>query len=142
MISNLKKTVYVIYFLSFITVIYLVFIAEPLGYCGEKNRFLRDKEFIENAVRHEKRNMEIEDSEKAIRAFYPTHPDCCKVKRNFERILGFYKIYTVEVELTYKVNEETFKKTGMPFYKKTLQFNHCGYLTNSFGEGLQSIPDK
>jgi hypothetical protein len=126
-----KKTITIVFVLLICSGLYLVFSADPAGYCRKTGRFLSDEEFIEIAVRNEVKfgNMRIDGREGSIRAFHADHPNCCRVNREagslIDRMLGSN---FVGVDMYYEVNEKTLKAhpVGGEYYEVHLNVTACG----------------
>ncbi len=120
---------------------YLVISVEAAGYCGEKGRSLSDQEFMEIAVRSEipSGKMQIDESDSSIRSFHVIHPHCCRVNRTaspfLDRRLG---INVVEVDMYYRVNDQTLKKQlGAEYYEEHFEISACGKVLRTYGTGIE-----
>jgi hypothetical protein len=142
-VSIRTKAIISIVFVSMVgAVLYLLFSADPPGYCRERSRFLSDEEFIETAVRNEVNGgmMRIDGTEPSIRAFHVNHPSCCRVKRErgslFERMI---RVNAVTVDMYYEVNEKTLKARplGGGYYEVHATIDACGRVGDWAGTRIE-----
>ena len=109
------------------------------GYCFDKGKYFADEDYIEAAIRNNLYDMEIDDSEEAIKNFYVKNPTCCSVSRTpipwKVRVLsGNY----VTVELNYKRKNKSLTKRNI-FYKQYVQVLECGNSNYQYGETTESL---
>lgn len=135
-------------FLGFLGgLLYVAFISDPTGYCGEKKRFLSDEEFIEIALRdaYGSGRMKIDGSDASIVGAYAQHRNCCRVYRKTQSFIDrILNINVVDILMYYEVNEKEFKtepKDG-EFYESHMRIGACGRVYESFGmrTGREYLP--